>query len=121
VNGKALVNGLQLASMDSSDMLDVLHYFFEEDISYASNEQAEARDKSRTEIYESMYLRSYKYSSSNRGDYSASSMRDFDEPEQVDEIQPFNPAQKPKGYTAPTKLDENSSKPFGTVLDAPLG
>ena len=61
VNGRAIVNGLQLASMDASDMLDVLHYFLEDDMNYSTAEQAEARDNSRSAIYEAMYSSSYKY------------------------------------------------------------
>jgi hypothetical protein len=37
-------------------------------------------------------------------------------------IEPFNPrAKSVKGFIEPTNLNENSTKPFGSVLDEPLG
>jgi hypothetical protein len=122
VNGRALVNGLQLASMELSDMLDVLHYFFEDDINFSTAEQADAREKTRSSIYEDLYGSSYKYGSNKSvadmayGD--TPSTQDFDAPR--DEVQPFNPAVKPKPYKAPTKFDPDSAVPFGSALDAPL-
>jgi hypothetical protein len=120
VNGKALVNGLQLASMPASDMLDVIHYFFEDDLNYSTAEQAEARDKTRDSIYAELYDSTYKYSRKSSSQpyepLSADEIRDAEEkmPE------PFNPAQRPKAYVAPTNFDPNAAKPFGNILDAPL-
>jgi hypothetical protein len=120
VNGKALVNGLQLASMPARDMLDVIHYFFEDDLNYSTAEQAEARDKTRDSIYAELYNSTYKYSrKTSSGAYVPSSEDDADLAEEK-MPEPFNPAQKTKAYVAPTKLDENAVKPFGIVLDAPM-
>jgi hypothetical protein len=120
VNGRALVNGLQLASMPATDMLDVLHYFLEDDMNYGTAEQADARDAVRTQIYESMYDTTYKYGKKNTSNsFDASTIKDFDGPEEK-MPEPFNPAQKPKRYVAPTAVDADAALPFGNVLDAPL-
>lgn len=127
VNGKALVNGLQLASMEASDMLDVIHYFFEDDLSVSTGEQAEARDKSRTMLYEKFYHRPYAHatgvSASNNNKNAATQTYEFDEEEEIDEpINPFSPSKRDtKPYVPPTSFNATAAKPFGEVLDAPLG
>jgi len=55
VNGKALVNGLRLEEMELSDMLDVIHYFYEEDLNYASVEQAQMTDARRVTLFKQLY------------------------------------------------------------------
>jgi hypothetical protein len=121
VNGRALVNGLQLASMEFSDMLDVLHYFLEDDMNYSTAEQAEARDKTRSSIYSDLYHSEYKYAS-RKSDVSASGGMDFDAPQASEpELKPFEPKKKPKPYIEPTSVNANAPKPFGDVLDSPLG
>lgn len=113
--------------MPATDMLDVIHYFFEDDANYSTAEQAKARTGMRTQIYENLYNTTYKYG----GDEDTSSTeggvpptRDFgsiDEDEILDPINPF--AKKSKSvapYTPPTQLREDDVNPFGDVLDAPL-
>lgn len=128
VNGKAIVNGLRLASMESSDMLDVLHYFFEEDLNFSTAEQAEAREATRLQLYRDLYDMDYKYASpkTRRGDNGARTA-DFDIDEEVavqEPLRPFdpkNPSGEVKPYVPPTRIDENAAKPFGSILDEPLG
>lgn len=102
-------------------MLDVLHFFFEEDANVSSGEQAEARDKMREAIYRDLYKQTYKYglSSSRVNDFSA-----LDDPYGDDMPTPVDPLARSgdvKPYVPPTAFDSTSSRPFGTVLDAPLG
>lgn len=115
------MNGLQLASMPAMDMLDVLHYFLEDDMNYGTAEQADARDAVRTQIYESMYDTSYKYASNKNtaNSFDPSTIKDFDGPEEK-MPEPFNPAQKPKRYVPPTDFNADAALPFGNVLDAPV-
>lgn len=114
-----MVNGLQLSSMPAGDMLDVLHYFFEDDLDYASAEQAEARDTTRDTLYQELYNSSYKYSRKGRNTYEPAMIKDADmTQEKIPE--PFNPAERPKAYVAPTAFDADAVKPFGAVLDAPF-
>jgi len=120
VNGKALVSGLQLASMPASDMLDVIHYFFEDDLNYSTAEQAEARDKTRDSLYAELYNSTYRYSrQTSSGTYIPSSEDDADATEEK-MPEPFNPAQRTKAYVAPTNVDADAIKPFGNLLDAPM-
>lgn len=81
----------------------------------------EARDKMRSSIYGELYLRSYKYgSSSTTTNFSA-----LDDPLDDDMPVPVDPMSKSfstvKPYVPATEIDEGSSKPFGRLLDAPLG
>jgi hypothetical protein len=105
-------------------MLDVLHYFFEDDLNYSTAEQAEARDKMRASLYGQLYNTTYRYSS---GANSSRTARNFDVDEEIKPVElkerkvdSFNPAIPPKPYVAPTPVNVNSAKPFGSVLDAPL-
>lgn len=103
-------------------MVDVLHYFFEEDMMVTSGEQAEAKTRLRVSIYQSMYGKTYKY-----GYESAESKnkRIFDEammePDLLtDDIKPFDPIKQPtKGFIPATQFNPDSPAPFGD-LDAPL-
>ena len=111
--------------MRANDMLDVLHYFFEDDLSAASAEQSEARSKTREAIYRDLYLTEYKYavkstSGNASGDYLP---KDFDEPldSNEKEIVPFDPLKAPtKPFVPATQFNPNAVKPFGNVLDAPF-
>ena len=124
------MNGLRLASMPAPDMLDVFHFFFEDDFAPTSYEQAQVRSKIRDTIYGDMYKEgSYKYSigdstsgSSHSRKYTGGGISggyDF-EPED-EKIVPFDPIKKPtKPYVSPTKFDPDSDTPFGSILDGPL-
>jgi hypothetical protein len=101
--------------MDLSDMLDVIHYFYEEDMNYSTLEQLQMTDTRRISIFEGLYGTPYLYSSKNSKDGSDS---DFGN------INQFNPAgggSETKPYIPPTEFDPDSFNPFGQVLDAPIG
>lgn len=116
VNGKALVSGLKLAEMDSVDMVDVLHYYFEEDLNVVSQEQVAAKSESRSVIYRTLYGTPYKYRVDAGIKATASSSSSYDD------LVPFDPSNSvTKPYVPPTEFDPDMAKPFGTVLDAPLG
>ena len=135
VNGKAIVNQLELRSLRADKLLSVLHYYFEEDSRYSSGEEAESLSAVRTALYEDMYGVTYKYqikTSKNKNQYSTAS-NEFEYPdeafedfEDVVDVKPFDPkAEKPKPKYEPlgpeTPFNPNASKPFGDILDAPLG
>jgi hypothetical protein len=86
----------------------------------SSGEQAEARDAMRTQIYGELYKTYYKYGvkSSKSTDFSALDDPYDDMPMPVD---PMEKSFATKPYVPPTTFDEGSSRPFGSVLDAPLG
>jgi hypothetical protein len=123
------VNGLNLKEMKASDMIDVLHYFFEDDMNYASAEQADAKDRSREIIYRDFYDHSYAYSNTQEranANYAASGQnftKDFDVSslDGDEKIEAFDPMKKPpKPFVPATKLNAASPRPFGSVLDEPL-
>ena len=103
--------------MESSEMLDVLHYFFEDDLRYGSGDEAKAQDKLRKELYR-LYGRDYKYGSSSPG--TTYGGRAYVSSDGVDSFD-VSPVDARKPYVAPTQFNPESANPFGSVLDAPLG
>lgn len=100
-----------------SNMLDVIHYIFEEDSTFISQEQFQSRDSVRVKMYRELYERSYKYSRAPRQN---DGIADFDD--DFEDLTPMDPLKPPtKGYTPPTDFDPDSLNPFGGVLDAPIG
>lgn len=115
------MNGIKLEELDSPQMVDVLHYLFEEDLTAPSKEFMDARTEVRKIIYGEMYETEYLFGLSDKSsskNYTASG----ESLDSFDDIIPFDPTVKQvrKGYIAPTNLDEDSSKPFGDILDGPL-
>lgn len=87
-------------------MLDVIHFFFEQDSRFSSAEEAEAVGELRATIYGLLYGTTYKYrtntgiSKGSSGEFSSGGV---------------------KPYIPPTEFDADMGLPFGEVLDAPLG
>ena len=96
-------------------MLDVIHYFYEEDLNFTSVEQSKIAEARRVAIYKHLYDTDYKY----RTDGVSSSNADGSFGE--DDIVPFDPSNAPvKPYIPPTQVDADFANPFGGVLDAPI-
>lgn len=99
-------------------MLDVIHYFYEEDFNYASVEQAQMAEARRIAVFKELYNQEYKYGSTKQSTKNGSSFAgqyDFDDPV------PFDPTNAPtKPYVPPTEMDADAMDPFGGVLDAPV-
>lgn len=113
------MSGLQLSSMEASQMLDVIHYLFEEDMRYSSGEQAEAVGKSREILYRQLYDVEYMFAGSSR----SSSTRGNNSFDNFDNLQPFDPKKKvTKPYIPPTRFDPDSGLPMSGngLLEAPL-
>jgi hypothetical protein len=121
--------------MEASDMLDVIHYFFEEDMNYHTSEQATFHGQTRQNMYRALYGVEYSYFVASSGNGAKSfgeglstangSRLDLPEDGFDDEpVVPFNPkGGKPetKPYFPATQLTGIDSNPFGGVLDSPLG
>jgi hypothetical protein len=90
--------------MEASDMLDVIHFLYEEDLRYSNVEEAQWLDTKRQHIYKELYGEDYKYFSTKRTGSD-------------DLISEDGEVVKP--YIPPTEFDPDSSNPFGSVLDAP--
>jgi len=123
------VNGLNLKEMEASDMLDVLHYFFEDDLFYSSVEQADGRDRSRIAIYQDFYQTSYAYAANKNSNAGGQGVyKNFDDLEFISEdeeekIVPFDPIQKQKAakpFIRPTQVNAAADQPFGDMLDGPI-
>ena len=106
--------------MELSDMLDVIHYFYEDDLNYASVEAAQMADARRITVFKQLYGIEYRYASEdsrNKTATSSNSNYDFD----LDSPVPFDPTNAPqKPFIPATQIDADSFTPFGDVLDAPI-
>ena len=86
-------------------MLDVLHYYFDEDMRYGSAEAAELHSNVREQIFGVMYGTTYKYGIGKNRTVGSDGVE--------------RPTVKP--YVPPTEFDADSADPFGGVLDSPIG
>ena len=103
-----------------SDMMDVLHYFFEDDMRMiTTSEQSDAIDEMRTNLYR-LYDQPYRYGKKAQKSSGGRSYVTGDAgfPEN-DEFDPLNADVKP--FVPATDFNPDSSMPFGLTLDAPLG
>lgn len=99
-------------------MLDVLHFFFEEDLRYSTAEEADAVSSVRVSIYRTMYGTEYRYKSDSKNKNSRQYTSNFD---YDDEITPFDPSKaETKPYVPPTQFNESGVDSSG-ILDGPLG
>ena len=99
-------------------MLDVIHYFYEDDLNYATVEQAQMAEARRVTIFKQLYDEDYKYVSTgtaNKVNNGFAGQYDFDNPI------PFDPKKAPvKPYFPPTQMEADDADPFGGILDAPI-
>lgn len=111
-------------------MLDVVHYFFEQDMLVSSSEEAESKSKMRTIIYKDLYEKTYnyQYTSSKKGYNYSTASGDVGIPEgefAVDDSNSFKPDVPDKGptkpFVPPTDFNPDSVNPFDGVLDPPAG
>jgi hypothetical protein len=121
VNGKALMNGIDLKELDASDMIDIIHYLFEEDMKVASKEEMDAISEVRKVVYEEFYSTSYFLAKTSSKYSTPNASGNFSE-ESFETITPFDPNIKnaSKKYIPPTQFDPESVKPFGDILDGPI-
>jgi hypothetical protein len=124
VNGKALMSGLKLAEMETSEMLDVVHFILETDVTYSSAEQAESRSTMRQLLYRDLYKQEYKYAMQGTSSTEASGrvgkdrLKDFDIPDEVQyDIKKTNKKEATKPYIRPTLLTEDA---LSAALEPPL-
>lgn len=134
------MSGIHLRELPMRDMVDVLHFLFEEDNTYTSEEQMQSKLKMRERVYRDLYDIDYKYklppSKGGAKPYeydmeeplSASTTQNLDDLPSSEGVTPFSPkARKPGGRKKPPTLEEINAKPFnpdaftGGFLSEPLG
>ena len=118
------MSGVDLMSLSSPDLLDVIHYMFEDDLGASTEEEVDAKDKYRIRIYEDLYERPYNYASpKNSGANRAfdPNLPPFDDPVNEGDFEPEGIQKATKAYTPPTAFNEGAANPYHGVLDAPLG
>jgi hypothetical protein len=121
------MSGVRLGELGSSDMIDVLHFMFEEDMFTATGEEAEHKSRVRTTLYREFYNKEYGYKiSSSSGSASGGDL--LPPLDEEYEIKQFNPhpqdspvKTKPKPFVPTTNFNPDSVLPFGKDIDSPLG
>ena len=115
------MSGLQLGEMELAEMLDVIHVLFEEDYTSAiSSEQVDVKNRVRKVIYKEFYNKTYSRGFDNNETYIDEET--INPAVDYSDVKPFDPKQAArKPYVPPTEFNPESPKPFGKVLDAPLG
>lgn len=106
--------------MEASEMVDVLHYYFEDDYMATSTiEKAHNVTQFRKRLYGSLYGTTYDYGQ-NEG-ASASSSSEFEDVDDENfDVTPFDASRATKPYIPPTE-PTGGATPFGDVLDGPVG
>jgi hypothetical protein len=118
--------------MEASEMLDVVHFIFEDDSHYVSEESAKSQSAVRKSLYKDMYHREYKYEYKETKKKNTSAPKAYDPADwdilpEDEAVKPFNPRemqpeQKPTmGQETITQFDPFADNPFSGVLDAPAG
>ncbi len=110
-------------------MLDVLHYYFEQDTAFLSEDQLRDLTRTRTRLYEMLYERSYSWGASYAakepkpswiGTPKTASDHDYD----VSGLDPFDPVTEAgfthKPFIPATEAGPDPEDPFNGILDAPL-
>lgn len=128
------MSGVKLMELEASDMLDVLHFLFEEDFTAVSEDHARSRSAIRDQLYTEMYGVPYTFKMkppTNARNGQASNAFQYppdDDFSSLDGVQPVNPRDKnsfePPAKTK-TKFVDAESMPVVietsfTGLDAPL-
>ena len=112
---------MKLVDMDASDMVDVLHYYFESDMYTQSQTELDSKESTRKYLYRELYKVIYRERSetTKTPDFSFDDFEEESEEEGAP-IKQFSPRVEVKKYIPASLPDENSSLPFGMGLDAPL-
>lgn len=101
-------------------MLDVIHYFFEDDLRFTSGEEYEASNSVRSYIYENMYDRPYRYKGDSIRSQTKGGRSYVDKNASWDNLpDEFGPKES-KPFIPPTQVNADAYLPFGDALDAPL-
>ena len=103
INGKALMQGRNLVEMEASDMMDCLHFLFEEDFTAINEDHAQSRSAIRDHLYTELYGVKYSFKMPPRKDargrsVGASGSNEFDysefEASLANETASFDPRKK---------------------------
>jgi hypothetical protein len=113
------MSGVVLGELESSDMLDVIHYIFEDDAKVSSPEEHKTQQSIRKILYKEIYNKEYRYgtNSNENNPYAA-----YDGYSDDGEFNNFTPptSNEVKPYIPPTNFNPESDNPFG-LREVPLG
>ena len=114
------MSGIKLREMEVNDMLDVLHYLFEEDVNFINVEQLDSRNVMRKTLYKRVYNKTYSYGQSTSVSNDSTSYSDMSFDDNNSAMSSHSEQIKP--YTPPTNFNPDAENPFSGILrEAPLG
>lgn len=136
MNGKALMSGVSITELEASEMMNVLHFIFEEDVRYSSENEIAAKSAVREMMYQRFYGREYPYKytpppkAKEKMSYEDYEEADYDPDDPygiktASSFTPFDPADAGdpefthKGFVPSTNFDAAAPNPFDGILDAP--
>jgi hypothetical protein len=102
------MSNVDLLSLDASDMLDVIHYMFEEDVMVSDEDEERFKSATREALYDVFYGKPYKYKIKKS---SANTVFGADG-EMYEDLRPFDPTDNSQGTQDTTS--------FGVGIDGPL-
>jgi hypothetical protein len=117
------MSGRNLLEMEASQMMDCLHFLFEEDFTNNSEDHARSRSAIRTHLYQELYGVEYKFKMKDRKEQTAqgglragTASNSFQYPtefEDFDSVEPFDP-NKNDAFSPRTKKDNTPPPPTKT-------
>lgn len=105
------MSGVRLMDLEASDMVDVLHFIYEEDVTPAWEQGPQVKSKVRESLYGQLYGRTYKYSV---GESASSASQSIDPPLDAEPLPPEQMPRKP--YVRPTDPED-----LPALLGPPMG
>lgn len=123
---------VSLLEMEASDMMDVLHFLYEEDFTVTSEDQARSRSNLRDNMYRDLYGVKYEFKLRDKNNASGTNITDVQHVSDADplgDVKPFDPRKQDDPFSSPRKskvkfVDASQIKAKDTLapgLDAPLG
>lgn len=102
-----------------NNMMDVLHYLFEEDVNFVSPEQMQSRTRIRQLVYKQVYDKVFEYGINEESDFSDSN--EFGNAGDYVAQKPYENSEV-KPYIPPTNFNPDAPNPFqGVLRENPLG
>ncbi len=97
---------MELTEMEASDMMDVLHFLFEEDFTAVSEDHARSKSAMRDALYNDMYGVTYPFKMKPPKGQPGRASNEFQYPDddfsELDGVEPVNPRAK-NAFEAPAK------------------
>jgi hypothetical protein len=126
INGKCLMRGVNLRSLEVGDMLDVIHYLYEEDLIPLFEEHQKIKSQVRVQMWQSLYDSEYKHPYDEGAASSSAAGVNYGgpttyKPGEMPPDESLLPDDDPTGKPLKPFVPATDPTDFMNILDAPLG